>query len=234
MTDQATRDLLAAGNAALLEAAFRTGDYTEAGTLLRQALAQAGADRATEADVLDRLGWLSHFQALDRGIDATHVDEELAAFQRALDIRREIGDQGGVAAALFGIAVAHHVLRGDWDTAMPYLWEALELAGPHADDITRSEVHRHVGFYYLVRDVQPEQAIEHLTISQELRDKHGDPRWIPSGLLALGEAHLESGHRADALPLLRDAVRLATEFRLHPRRIGWAAEALARAESGDA
>ncbi|HEX5117746.1 MAG TPA: tetratricopeptide repeat protein [Pseudonocardiaceae bacterium] len=234
MTDQATRDLLAAGNEALLEAAFRTGDYTEAQTLLRQAFEQAGDGSAAEADVLDRLGWLSHFQALDRGIDATHVDDELASFQRALTIRREIGDPGGVAGALFGIAVAHHVLRGDWDTAMPFLWEALELADPHADDLTRSEVHRHVGFYYLVRDVRPERAIEHLTISQDLRERHGDPRWIPSGIVALGEAHLEFGHRDEAVRLLRDAVRLAKEANLHPRRIGWAADALRRAESPDA
>jgi tetratricopeptide (TPR) repeat protein len=217
-----------------MEAAFRTSDYAEAETLLRRALEQVGDDSATEADVLDRLGWLSHFQALDRGVDATHVEEELDLFRRALAIRRETGDQGGAAGALFGIAVAHHVLRGDWDTAMPFLWEALELADPHADDLTRSEVHRHVGFYYLVRDAQPEQAIAQLTISRQLRDRHGDPRWIPSGIVALGEAHLEFGHRDEAITLLRDAVRLAKEYHLHPRRIGWAEDALGHAESPDA
>lgn len=139
MTDQATRDLLAAGTEALLAAAFRTGDYTEAETLLR-----------------------------------------------------------------------------------------------HVDDLTRSEVHRHVGFHYLVRDIRPERAIEHLTISQDLRDSHGDPRWIPSGIVALGEEHLEFGHRDEAVRLLRDAVRLAEETNLHPRRIGWARDALRRAESPDA
>ena len=75
--------------------------------------------------------------------------------------------------------------------------------------------------------------MEQLTISRELRDSHGDPRWIPSGILALGEAHLEFGHRDEAITLLREAVRLAREYRLHPRRIGWAADALRHAESSD-
>jgi hypothetical protein len=93
-------ELLAEGAEALLEAAFRTGDYAIAQARLNQAR-DVVQDRATEAAIADWLGWLLHFQALDNDRDTSRVDEELALFQRALDIRRDLGDLGGVAAALF-------------------------------------------------------------------------------------------------------------------------------------
>jgi len=82
-TGESAGDLLAEGAEALLEAAFRTGDYTIADTKLRQAQAVA-TDRATEAAVADRLGWLLHFHALDHDRDTSRADDERALFQQAL------------------------------------------------------------------------------------------------------------------------------------------------------
>src|SRR5205085_1353743 len=123
-------ELLAAGREAMQEAAFRTGDYGEAEPLLRGALARAEAagDRSTEAAALDQLGWLMHFQALDGNREEADSDAEEALFQRSLAIRRELGDQAGVAAALFGIGLVHQVLRRDAAAAIPFLQEALALA----------------------------------------------------------------------------------------------------------
>ncbi|HEX5407109.1 MAG TPA: hypothetical protein VFX16_32940 [Pseudonocardiaceae bacterium] len=224
-------DLLTAGTEALWEAAFRTGDYAEADALLRGALDQVNGDRATEAAVLNLLGWLMHFQALDRGCDPTFADDEEALFRRALAIRRDIGDLGGVAGSLFGVGLVHQVLHDDFATAMPYFWEALELADEHADELTRSEVHRHVGFYHVFAAEQLDEGVRHLRISLDLRHSHGDDRWTPSGTLALGEAELARGNRTEAMKLLNEAVREARAARLSPRGIARAEDTLRAAES---
>jgi hypothetical protein len=62
------------------------------------------------------------------------------------------------AERLFGVGLVFQVLRRDWAAAMPYFWrpfglaEAVEESG---DLYLRSEIHRHLGFYYLVEDVRP-------------------------------------------------------------------------------
>lgn len=228
--------LLAAGADAMVEAAFRTGEFDRAEVMLESARSRAAADgdRATEAAAIDRLAMLMHFRALDQGRDAAGADAEEALFQQALAIRREIGDQAGVAESLFGVGLVHQVLRRDWDAAMPCFREALALAEAHGDDLLRSEVHRHVGFFSMVKDVEPERAVHHLRISLELRERWGDPRWIPSGKLALGQAELVAGRRPEAIEHLRQAVRLAREAGLRERRIQVAEEWLRRAESGEA
>jgi len=225
--------LLADGNEAMIEAAFRTGDFAPAEELLTAARAQAVEiqDRAAEAAAIDRLGMLMHFRAL--GEDLAHADTaaEEALFQQALIIRREIGDLAGAADSLFGIGLVHQVFSDDWATAMPYYWEALALAEQHAGPLSRSEVHRHVGFFYLVSDVQPERALFHLRTSAELRDEHGDPRWIPGGLLALGEALIATGEREEGLRLLREAVEQGRKVGFPPQRMAWMDESLAAAEA---
>lgn len=230
-TGQPAGDPLTEGTEALLEAAFRTGDYTVAEAKLYQAR-DAAADPATAASVADQLGWLLHFQALDNDRDTSRVAEELAFFQRALDIRRELGDLGGVAAALFGVGLVHQVLRQDWAAAMPYFEEALALAG-HASVIMRSEIHRHVGFYYLVEDSQPDKAVEHLRTSLDLRHQHDDKRWLPSGTQALGWAVMADGRPDEAVRLHREAVDQARAIGLRAGRVAAIEESLRLAESGE-
>ncbi|HEY3610905.1 MAG TPA: hypothetical protein VGL06_25640 [Pseudonocardiaceae bacterium] len=230
-TGEQAGDLLAEGAEALLEAAFRTGDYTIAHARLNQAR-DVVHDRATEAAVADRLGWLLHFQALDHDRDTSRVDEELALFQRALDIRRDLADLGGVAAALFGVGLVHQVLRQDWAAAMPHFREALALA-EHADVITRSEIHRHVGFYYMIADPRPDKAAQHLSTSLELRHQHEDKRWLPSGSQALGWAMLAAGHQDEAVRLIREALDQARVVGLRASRVSAIEESLRLAESGE-
>jgi tetratricopeptide (TPR) repeat protein len=228
-------DLLAAGVEAMTEAAFRTGDYTLAEKHLRAALetALADGDRDAEATASDRLGWLMHFQTLDRGLEDADPDAEEALFTQALTIRRARGDLAGVAESLFGVGLVHQVLRRDWAKAKTCFFDALPLAEEHGDYLIRSEIHRHVGFYYLVEDVDLDRAIEHLEISLELREQHGDPRWVPSGTLALGQAEWVAGRQEVAVGRLRDAVREARAAALSQRRISQAETWLQRAESGE-
>jgi len=58
---------------------------------------------------------------------------------------------------LFGMGLVFQVLRQDWSAAMPYFWQAFGLAEAmeeSGDRYGRSEVHRHVGFYYLAADAE--------------------------------------------------------------------------------
>ena len=229
-----TGDTLAAGNEALLEAAFRTGDYEPAERTFQELLtrARADGDRALEAAVLDRQAMLMHFRALEDA-DLTRADSEgeEALFQQALEIRRGLGDPAGTAESLFGLGLVHQVLRGDWEAAMPFYWEALDLAERHGDLLLRSEVHRHVGFYYAMSDLQSDKALEHLRISHELRAELGDPRWIPGGTMALGIAELADGLREQGLAHVREAIAQGEQAGLSHHRIGWMRDFLDKAEA---
>lgn len=228
-----TGETLADANEAMIEAAFRTGDYDEAERTLQGLLSRARSDgdRALEAAALDRLGMLMHFRALDGDPEQADSDGEEALFQQALTIRRELGDQAGIAESLFGVGLVHQVLRSDWDAAMPCFTEALDLAEAHGDLLLRSEVHRHVGFYYAMSDLQSDKALEHLRISYDLRAKLGDPRWIPGGTIALGIAELADGLREQGLAHVREAVAQAHEAGLSPKRIAWMEDFLRKVEA---
>jgi tetratricopeptide (TPR) repeat protein len=227
-------DTLAAGTEAMTEAAFRTGDYEPAERTFQELLSRARADgdRALEAAVLDRQAMLMHFRALESDIDKADSEGEEALFRQALEIRRDLGDPAGTAESLFGLGLVHQVLRRDWETAMPHYWEALDLADRHGDLLLRSEVHRHVGFYYAMSDLQSDKALEHLRISHELRAELGDPRWIPGGTIALGIAELTAGLREQGLARVRQAVAQAHEAGLSAERTAWMEQFLAKAEAG--
>ena len=229
--------MLAAGAEAMVEAAFRNGRFDSAEVLLRAALARAreDGDRSTEVGALNRLGMLTHFRALERGSGEADADAEEALFQQALAVRRDIEDLAGIAESLFGIGLVHQVLRHDWGAAMPYFRQAMALADEHGDDLTRSLVHRHVGFFYLIEDVQPEKAVHHLRISLDLRERLGDLRWIPSGTLALGQAELVAGMNFEAVHHLRLALAQIRQAGLRGHSAEEEAEEwLRRAESGHA
>lgn len=217
---------------AMTEAAFRTGDFTAAETLLEQARG-AAIGPAAEAAVLHQRGWLMHWKALESRVDGqfrnADPDAEEALFQRALDIRRSLDDRAGIAASLFGVGLVRQVLNGDPAGAIGLFREALPLAEEHGDLITRSEIHRHIGFYHLVDEKDYDEALRYLRISLELRRQHGDPRWIPSGTLALGQAYVMADRPAEAVEYLRTAVEESRAAGLLRQRVEQAEAWLARA-----
>jgi tetratricopeptide (TPR) repeat protein len=232
--------ILAEGDDALTEAAFRTGDFQRARELLESARDEAtrGEDLAAQARSLDLLGLLLHYENIGTlmggsAVSPDAVDAEERMFRQALTCWQQLGEPIGAAQSLFGLGLVFQVLHSDWMTAMPYYWQALGVvADPDAkaDLYLRSEVHRHVGFYYLVEGMQPSEAERHLQISLDLREELGDSRRIPSGLLALGQAVLEQGSRDRAVELLRRAVAESRAADLLPERIREAERALAEAE----
>jgi mannose-6-phosphate isomerase-like protein (cupin superfamily) len=229
--------LLAAAEEAWAEAGFRTGEFARALRLYAAARAAAdkSADRHAAARATDLFGLILHYANIDvlmsgGQLDDANIVAEQQTFEDALEAWTELGDPSGKARSLFGLGLVHQVLRHDWAAAMPMFWQALDLSD-RADLYTRSEIHRHVGFYYLVEAGQPAEAVRHLRISLELREALGDPRRIPSGLDALGRAELAAGHKERAVELLREALAQAKAARLLPARIEAAEQALREAEA---
>ncbi|WP_157987587.1 tetratricopeptide repeat protein [Jiangella endophytica] len=225
----------------VLAAAFVTGDFDAADAALAASLstAQAAGDQVAEAATLHWQAMALHYRVIDGGRAAlaelapSSIEAEEALFTRALDLRRAVGDRAGVAESLFGVGLVHQVLRDDWDAAMPYFREALAEAGAHGDLYTRSETYRHVGFFHLVVSGRPDEAVDHLRRSLELRVELADPRLLASASLSLGQALLVAGRRDDGLAALRDAVDQAAGAGLRPVWADGAAGWLRRAEAGE-
>jgi tetratricopeptide (TPR) repeat protein len=237
----AARSSCLAADEALTAAAFCTGDFAAADRLFTQAqaLAVRAGDWAGEAFATGGLAMVLHHRNLGKLIDGsapadTDVAAEEELMRRALVIWQETGDAAGTARGLFGLSLVFQVLRRDWDAGMPYLWQAFGLAeaAEEAGDLYgRSEIHRHLGFYYFAADPRPQEAMRQLGHSLALREKLGDPRRIPSALVALGEAELAAGHPRRAAERLSRAVTLAREANLLPWRIRDAEQNLREAEA---
>jgi tetratricopeptide (TPR) repeat protein len=231
----------AAADEALAEAAFRTGEFSDAERLFGEALtmAEQNGDRKTEARALGGLGLVRHYRGIARLVagaapDDADVAAEEEQMRGALAIWRETDDAVGTARALFGVGLVFQVLHRDWAAAVPYFWQAYGLAEAveeSGDLYACSQIHRHVGFYYLVEDVRPAEAVRRLGYSLALRERLGDPRALPSGLVALGEAEMAAANLPRAVELLSRAARLARGAGLLPWRIEDAERSLSKAEA---
>ena len=235
------RALCAAADEALTEASFQTADFAEAQRLFTEArdLAARGGDREGRALAITGLGMTQHGRNIVRlagneALSDADVTAEEKLMRRALAAWQETADAAGTARALFGMSLVFRALRGDWDSGMPYLWEAFGLAEAveeSGDLYGASEIHRHVGFYYLYRDVRPGEAVRQLGHSLALRERLGDSRRLPSALVALGQAELAAGEPRQAAESLYRAVELARAGGLLPWRIRDAEQTLAVAEA---
>jgi len=233
--------LCGAAEDSLAEAAFRTGEFSDPERMFGQVLTMAGqhGDRTAEARALGGLGMVRHHRCIARLVaggapDDADVAAEEELMSGALAIWRETGDVVGTARALFGVGLVFQVLHRDWAAAMPYYWQAYGLAEAveeSGDLYACSEIHRHLGFYYLIEDVRPAEAVRRLAYSLALRERLGDPRRIPSGLVALGEAELAAGNLPRAVDVLNRAVRLARKAALLPWRIQDAERSLGEAQA---
>src|SRR6185437_9630595 len=166
--DGPARSSCLAADEALTAAAFCTGDFAEADRLFThaQTVAAGAGDWAGEAFAIGGLAMVLHHRSLGKLIDGsapadTDVAAEEELMRRALVIWQETGDAAGTARGLFGLSLVFQVLRRDWDAGMPYLWQAFglaEAAEESGDLYGRSEIHRHLGFYYFAADPRPQEA----------------------------------------------------------------------------
>jgi hypothetical protein len=217
---QNTAELFARGDDVLFEGGYRSGQFAAAyeSFAAAQAHAVAQGDRAGEADAVYYRGLTMHYESIVRrssgtGIDAADIDAEEELFRRSLVLHRALGGPG-VARPLFGLGLVMQVLRRDGAAAGPLLHEALELVDgveAQGDLYTCSEIHRHIGFFYVGQDEQLPVTIKHLELSLAFRERLGDPRRVPSGLAALGDACLAAGQVERAVELFQRAARDARE-----------------------
>lgn len=225
----------------MIEAAFCTGEFADVERLFAEAEAIAARDGDREGAALaaSGLGMTHHYRNIANLVTGDAVaDVDVAAeedlMRRALGRWQETDHAAGAARGLFGMGLVFQVLHRDWSAAMPYFWQAFGLAEAmeeSGDRYGRSEVHRHVGFYYLVEDVRPREAVRQLEHSLTLREQLGDPRRIPSALVSLGDAELAAGNTARAVDLLRRAVPMSHGAALLPWRIADAERSLSQAEA---
>jgi tetratricopeptide (TPR) repeat protein len=225
-----TDELLIRARAALPDAAYRTGDFDAVEALLTDALrqAEAGGDRAAEAAALDLLGELQHQRTIARPRDEwAGVDHrtERERFERALAIRRELGDRAGVAESLLHLGWVHQVLLGDGGAALPLFREALELAEPDGDPHVRSELHRHIGFHLAIDEGRPEAALPHFRTSLDLWRSSPEPARVIHGLVAVARCESAAGQHAAALEHSQEALDLVSAGSYRPRVVSSAVEA---------
>jgi tetratricopeptide (TPR) repeat protein len=223
-------DLLTRAREALPEAAYRTGDFDAVEALLTEAmrLAEAEGDRASQAAALDQLGELRHFRTLERPRDEwPSIDHGLERdqFERALAIRRGLGDRAGMAESLLHLGWVHQVLLGDGAKAMPLFREALDVADPDGDAQVRSELHRHIGFHIAIDEGRPEAALPHFRTSLDLWRSGSEPARVIHGLVALARCESSAGLHEAALAHSQEALDLVRAGSYRPRVVNGAAEA---------
>ena len=234
------RQVCAAADEALTEAAFRTGEFAEAEGLFGEArtLAEQDGDREAEALAVGGLGMTHHYRNIAKLVSGrAPADVDVAAEEElmlgALAIWQELGDPAGTARALFGVGLVFQVLRRDWAAAMPYFWRSFGLAEAveeSGDLYGRSEIHRHLGFYYLVQDVRPHEAVR---VSWGIRSPCAEAWRSAADPERSGRARrgrVAAGDLQRAVELLSRAVAAARDADLLPWRIQDAEENLRKAE----
>jgi tetratricopeptide (TPR) repeat protein len=211
---EGAEELLTRARAALADAAYRTGDFDLVEAMLSEALglAEAGGDLRSQAAALDLKGQLQHSRTIDLPPEKWQTVDpgaEQALFERALAIRRQIGDEAGVAESLLHLGWVHQVLRGEPDAAIPLFREALALTEPDGDMHVRSELHRHIGFHLVLEERQPEQALAHFEKSLQLWRSLDEPAREVFGLVALARCESDAGRHREARVHGREALELA-------------------------
>jgi len=175
-----------------LEATLRLSDRLDAAT----------THSATRAKLLSEAGTFAFFR--------TDFDHAIVLHGEALELYRQVGDDGGVAFALLCLG-AQHMEKGDYELAAPYLEEALALSRRIGDKRNiagtlhnLAEVERQRGNYERAKTL----GMQSIALSRELEDKWRLAvvvGWV--GLLAVwsGEEHdLAERSLEEALALDRE------------------------------
>lgn len=177
----------------------RWGNWADCVTTNRIGLesARTAGDRAGEAWVLNQLGF-----ALAR----LHDEDAFGCLERALTIRRELGDTRGEAQAAIGLAEGYLQMHGPGDDALRYMRLAVDLLEP-TDEISMravalnnlGEVHRGLGDL----DAAIECYIQACDISQKMGGGHA----AGHALHNLGEIYQLKHRFDDAVASFEEALR---------------------------
>lgn len=109
---------------------------------------------------------------------------ELALFEGAARLYRELGDVRGESEALFWVGCFHQVARRDHATALPFLERSLDLASRAGDQVVMSEVLRHLGIEAHAAG-RLDAARQRLEESTRLRRQTGQLPGVAANLVGL-------------------------------------------------
>ena len=174
----------------------------------------AVADReldAVEADLALARGRILHGRFLAQRIRDPQPAEdprELALFERAAQLYRELGDVRGEAESLFWIGCFHQIVRRDHDAAVPVLDRSCELAARCGDQPTMSDALRHLGIAEHAAG-RPGAARERLEESVRIRREIGHMPGVAANLVGLAYVAAGQGRRDEALALAEEAAAIA-------------------------
>jgi len=160
-----------------------------------------------EADLALARGRLLHARFLAERKDDPR---ELAEFERAVHLYRELGDERGEAEALFWVGTYHQVCHDDGEAALPAHRRSYELAAATGDKLTQSYAVRHLGFADIGAG-RVEEARAKLDESLRLRRELDFRPGVAAALLALAQLDFERGEQELALRELDEATEVARE-----------------------
>ncbi|MFC7383757.1 hypothetical protein [Sphaerisporangium rhizosphaerae] len=178
--------------------------------------ALAGVERlldAMEADLALARGKVLHARFVDRrgeGTDAAAVTgaEEMALFERAVELYHGLGDERGEAEALFWVGACHQVVLDDLEAAVVWFERSRALAAEAGDALTMSYALRHLGFVEHMAG-HLEVARERLEESTRLRREAGFLPGVAANLVGLAYVAAGQERGQDALALLDEATAIA-------------------------
>ena len=181
--------------------------------LLRAALARAETTghEPSIARAADLLGLAVYAEAFQNGDFAA----ALPHLERALALRRRLGDPRGVAESLFHVGLVHQNRTGatgaDRKRALELYREALSIARDGGFKVEESYLARHIAAEDQERG-DLDAALAGFSRSLALRREAGYRVYLSPALLALGSVHLARGAAREAEESYREALAVAREI----------------------
>jgi tetratricopeptide (TPR) repeat protein len=192
------------------------------------ALAQQTDDPALLGEVWAVRGMALHTDYLAER--ATEPTGELECFQRGLQLRRQAGDERGVAESLFQVGLVHQVIRGDSAAALPWFEEAYARARNAADPVLMSYAIRHVAVCRLHAGDRA-GARDGLEESLRLREQAGFIPGVAMALAALADVVASDSQRQEAVALLGRAREIFASLGA-AEHTAWVDQQLAEVQAG--
>jgi serine/threonine protein kinase/tetratricopeptide (TPR) repeat protein len=145
--------------------------------------------------------------------DLNKPDDALNNFRQSLEIRRRLGDKGGIAATLTSIARVQAELIGKTDNALKSYQEALQLHREIGDKRGIGDTLLSLGVLFERRG-QYEQALKDYKDALEIQREVGNIKAESQCLNNIGSRYYNSGDYEDALTYFQQALEFREKLKI--------------------
>jgi tetratricopeptide (TPR) repeat protein len=145
--------------------------------------------------------------------DLNKPEDALNNFRQSLEIRRRLGDKGGIAAALTSIARVQAELMGKTDNALKSYQEALRLHREIGDKRGIGDTLLSLGVLFERRG-QYEQALKDYKDALEIQREVGNIKAESQCLNNIGSRYYNSGDYEDALTYFQQALEFREKLKI--------------------